>query len=268
MNPFKRIQEEYDNSLEEIRNSETSNERSYINSIDKFMQVKKEASNLYNQMRNDSIPMNIPQLQPQQPQYAHQFAPPQYNMAYPQLYNQDAYVQNSATTFKPIPPRPSIFINDIFTGVGDSNMSSVRNVIDEQARPQNQHGSLPSRSPGKCINSSFSNKINQTQFRSGDDVVSMQADNGNVYQFNNGNQSNAPICASPQIFDQSMEPKWLPQNAPTLGTITKEQYQQSVAAEFYKQEQARKNNFMNYFNSPMNNPNNPVWKPMDSKYLN
>ena len=272
MNPFKRIQEEYDNSLKEIKNSETSNnERGYINSVDNFMQVKKEASNLYNQMRNDSIPLNIPQLKPPPQQYVHQFAPPQYNMAYPQLYNQDAYVQNSIPTIQPPPIRPSIFINDIFTGVGDSNMNSAINVIDvpnqqQQFQPQNR--SAPSRSPGKCINSSFSNKLNQAQFRSGDDVVSMQADNGNVYQFNNGNRSNAPICASPQIFDQSVDPKWSPQNAPSLGTSTKEQYQQNLAAEFYKQEQARKNNFMNYFNSPMNNPNNPVWKPMDSKYLN
>lgn len=65
-NPFKRIQEEYDNSLNQIAQSEISDNRErYLNNINNFMDIKREAANLYNQMRNDSIPLNIPQLQNQ-----------------------------------------------------------------------------------------------------------------------------------------------------------------------------------------------------------
>lgn len=273
-NPFKRIQEEYDNTLQEIKNAEISNnERSYVNNVDKFMKIKKEASNLYNQMRDDSIPLDIPQLKNSQQSYM-QFIPPQYNNAYPQMYTQNnAYLQQSSNFEKTKPiPQTSIFINDLYTGVGDSNLNSVFNVIDNKNDSANMAGRTYLQAPKKpiCINSSFSNNVNQSQFLQGNDVVSMQADNGNIYQFNNGNKGgNAPpMCASPHLFNQHLDQKWLPQNAPMLGTITKEQYQQKVSTEYYKQQQARQNNYMNYSNSPLNNPNNPVWKPIDSKYLN
>lgn len=294
-NPFKRIQEEYDNSLNQIAQSENSNNQErYLNNINNFMDIKREAANLYNQMRNDSIPLDIPQLQnqnggplsnvpvlnppPLRPEPfipAPQFVPPQYNVAYPQFYNPKLYEPvEPKVQYVPTPTeKPTIFVNDIFTGVGDPSMNSVRNVVEispEQQKQQQQEMQRAAqraiKKPGKCFNSSFSNMINQAQFLNGDGVVSMQADNGNVYQFNNGNRANAPICAPPNIFGDNMG-KWSVQNAPTLGTVTKEQYQQNLAVEFKQQQEAR-NNFMNYFNSPLNNPNNPVWKPMDSKYLN
>lgn len=296
-NPFKRIQEEYDNSLNQIAQSEISDNRErYLNNINNFMDIKREAANLYNQMRNDSIPLNIPQLQnqtkplanvpvvqppPLQPQQsfipAHQFVPPQYNVAYPQFYNPKLYEPTEPKIqYLPTPtPKPSIFINDIFTGVGDPSLESVRNVVEitplqqqqqQQELQQRAAAMRAAKKPGKCFNSSFSNMINQAQFLNGDGVVSMQADNGQVYQFNNGNRANAPICSIPNIMGDNMG-KWSVQNAPVLGTVTKEQYQQNLAVEFKQQQEAR-NNFMNYFNSPLNNPNNPVWKPVDSKYLN
>lgn len=293
-NPFKRIQEEYDNSLNQIAQSENSNNQErYLNNINNFMDIKREAANLHNQMRNDSIPLDIPQLRnlniplanvpvvqppPLRPEPfipAPQFVPPQYNVAYPQFYNPKLYEPTEPKIqYIPTPTeKPSIFVNDIFTGVGDPSLNSVRNVIEitpeqqaaQQAALQRAAYRAPKK-PGKCFNSSFSNSVNQAQFLNGDGVVSMQADNGQVYQFNNGNRANAPICSIPNIFGDNMG-KWSVQNAPVLGTVTKEQYQQNIATEFKQQQEAR-NNFMNYFNSPLNNPNNPVWKPMDSKYLN
>jgi hypothetical protein len=130
----------------------------------------------------------------------------------------------------------------------------------------------------KCTNSSFSNRLNQAQFRSGSEVVAMQADNGNVYHFDNGNRAGAPLCATAASLNMHQDIPWTPQNLPVLTTMNKDAYVNNVLAQRQQQQECKQNqafrraNFTNYLNNkasgPLNNPNNPIWKPLDSKYLN
>jgi hypothetical protein len=99
----------------------------------------------------------------------------------------------------------------------------------------------------------------------------MQADNGKVYHFENGNKAGAPLCSASNYANTYREPSWLAQDLPSLTTMDKEQYYNRLASQ---PNCGAKVNFMRYDTSrgagvsSMNNPNNPIWKPLDSKYLN
>ncbi len=284
-NPFQKLQNEYDVTLQNIKNSEIAElqnpmnrslENNYVHNVDNFFKVKQQVANLSNQMinNNEISPLSIPQLQ----EYCQNNK--LYNVAYPNL-------QADLRPLRPLPPQPkSIFVNDMFTGSNERmGGGPMMNVLDmsnnyrslaegndcDKARNMNRSLSAPK----KCINSSFSNRLNQAQFRSGSEVVAMQADNGNVYHFDNGNKINAPLCATAASLNMHRDPSWVPQDLPVLNTINKEIYMNKLnaqQADCRQQQAMNRANFMNYQNAqasgPLNNPNNPVWKPLDSKYLN
>lgn len=276
-NPFYRIQKEYDTTLENIKQAEISEiqnpsdrslEQKYLNYVDTFYKIKKDASELNNSMINNSQSLDIPQLRE-----LCNDANSMYNMAY----------QNLSNEMKPLNPPPipngssrSPFLNDMFLG---SQVGPVMNVLDmtNNYRSLNETRKRMNRADTvNCTNSSFSNRINQAQFRSGSDVVSMMADNGKVYEFDNGNRANAPMCATSQSFNNHIDKSWLPQDLPVLTTMNREKYLSNLLS----QEQNQQNQCnaasaralalqnINSANNPMNNPRNPIWKPLDSKYLN
>jgi|CXWK01.1.fsa_nt_gi hypothetical protein len=270
-NPFQKLQNEYDTTLENIKQAEISEikdpsnrnaEQNYVHYVDNFYKIKNDVSQLSNSMINKSQSLDIPQLRSQCNDSRDMF-----NLAYPNLAND----------LRPLNPPPvqtknlSPFVNDMFLG---SQQGPVMNVLDmtNNYRYLNDIKRFNRANTLGCTNSSFSNQINQAQFRSGSDVVSMMADNGRVYQFDNGNRANAPMCATSQSLDNYQDVEWLPQNLPTLTTMNKEKYlnnltianqQMATQQNSYKEIQRNASN-----NSMMNNPRNPIWKPLDSKYLN
>lgn len=291
-NPFNQIQQEYVSSIDTIKKVELAEvkdpmnrslEQDFVKSVDNFIKVKLDAAHLSNSMINPSEPLNIPQLQ----EYCQNNN--MFNMAYPNITPQKSVRK----------PAESIFVNDMF--VGDS-AGPMMNVLDMSSnyrslaqknpcgnRSQNMPVNQNINRNGGCVNSSFSNRVNQEQFRSGSNVVAMMADNGKVYHFDNGNRAGAPLCASPNNFNQHDDMPWTPQNAPVLTTMTKEQYVNNLQAQQradcqnrQARERAMFDTRMNLqASAPLNNPNNPVWlnpnnpdhnkpawKPLDSKYLN
>lgn len=283
-NPFQYLQKEYDTTLQNIKQAEIAEinnptnrslEQNYISNVNNFYKVKKEVSQLTNSMINNALPLDIPQLQ------EHCKDTKMYNMAYPNL-RQD---------LKPLNPppqqKPSLFVNDIFTG---SQSGPVMNVLDMSNnyrslaqgtscdKNRNERALASGATRKKCINSSFSNRLNQAQFRSGSDVVAMQADNGNVYHFDNGNRAGAPLCSTAVSLNSHRDIDWTPQNLPVLTTMNKDVYVNNLMAQRQQQQECKQNqanqraNYTNYLNSrasgSLNNPNNPIWKPLDSKYLN
>lgn len=278
-NPFQYLQKEYDTTLQNIKQAEIAEinnptnrslEQNYISNVNNFYKVKKEVSQLSNSMINNALSLDIPQLQ------NHCENNKMYNMAYPNL-QQD---------LKPLNPPPqqksTLFVNDLFTG---SQGGPVMNVLDMSnnyrslAEGTNCERALASGATRKkCINSSFSNKLNQAQFRSGSEVVAMQSDNGKVYHFDNGNRAGAPLCATAASLNMHRDVPWTPQNLPVLTTMNKDAYVNNVMAQRQQQQECKQNqafrrlNYANYLNNKasgtLNNPNNPIWKPLDSKYLN
>lgn len=282
-NPFQQLRNEYDATLSNIRqaeiqeNKDPSNrsiEQNYQSSVNNFYKVKEEVAQLSNSMVNNEISLNIPQLK----SYCENNK--MYNVAYPELPNALRPLN------QPTEQKPSLFVNDLFTGSGGGPVMNVLDMSNNyrsltqglQCSGNNNRSLSNASNINKCTNSSFSNRINQSQFRSGSDVVSMMADNGNVYQFDNGNRSNSPLCRIPASLNQYRDIPWVPQNLPTLTTMSKDAYVNNVLAQ--KQQQVECNQrqamkraqYYNYNNVqgglPLNNPNNPVWKPLDSKYLN
>lgn len=275
-NPFQYLQNEYDTTLSNIKKAEIEEnkeplnrniEQNYQSNVNQFFKLKQDIATLSNSMVNNTIPLDIPQLR----NYCENNK--MYNMAYPNLDN-DLKPLNPSTDKK-----PSIFVNDLFTG---SNSGPVMNVLDMSSNYRSlsdkKNNCQRSVNLNRCTNSSFSNKINQAQFRSGSDVVSMMADNGNVYQFDNGNRANAPLCSTPAKLNQFRDVPWTPQNLPTLTTMSKNAYTNNIMAQKQQQNECKERQAMqrmNYYNynnaktsSSLNNPNNHVWKPLDSKYLN
>jgi len=272
-NPFQQLQKEYDNTLENIKRAEISEnkdpsnrnlEQNYVHYVDNFYKIKKDVSELSNSMINKSQSLDIPQLRE-----ACNDANSMYNMAYPNLSND----------IKPLNPKPvetkslSPFVNDMFLGSQQGPVMNVLDMTNNYRSMMDRKKTFRANTIG-CTNSSFSNQINQAQFRSGSDVVSMMADNGQVYQFDNGNRANAPMCATSQTFDNYQDTNWLPQNLPVLTTMNRQKYLSSLATsnqQMDSQQNMYKNmqrNEMMSSNSLMNNPRNPIWKPLDSKYLN
>jgi hypothetical protein len=272
-NPFQQLQNEYDTTLENIKKAEISEnkdpsnrnlEQNYVHYVDNFYKIKKDVSQLANSMINNSQSLDIPQLRSQCNDSRDMF-----NMAYPNLAND----------LKPLNPPPmqpkslSPFVNDMFLG---SQQGPVMNVLDmtNNYRYLNDKKRFNRANTIGCTNSSFSNQVNQAQFRSGSDVVSMMADNGQVYQFDNGNRANAPMCATSQTFDNHQDVNWSPQNLPVLTTMNRQKYLNSLATSNQQMEtqqnaykEIQRSEIMSN-NSLMNNPRNPIWKPLDSKYLN
>lgn len=275
-NPFQFLQKEYDTTLQNIKQAEIADinnptnrslEENYISNVNNFYKVKKEVSQLSNSMINNALPLDIPQLQ------SHCENNKMYNMAYPNL-------QQDLRPLNPPPEqKPSLFVNDLFTG---SQGGPVMNVLDMsnnyRSLAEGNRAVTKGSTRKKCINSSFSNKLNQAQFRSGSEVVAMQADNGNVYHFDNGNRAGAPLCATAASLNMHQDVPWTPQNLPVLTTMNKDAYVNNVMAQRQQQQECRQNqamqraNFTSYLNNKasgaLNNPNNPIWKPLDSKYLN
>lgn len=279
-NPFQYLQKEYDTTLQNIKQAEIdeinnptnrSLEQNYLSNVNNFYKVKKEVAQLSNSMINNALPLDIPQLQ------NHCQNNKMYNMAYPNL-------QQDLKPLNPPPQqKPSLFVNDLFTG---SQGGPVLNVLDmsnnyrslAEGTTCDQNRSLRAGNINKCTNSSFSNKLNQEQFRSGSEVVAMQGDNGKVYHFDNGNRAGAPLCATAVSLNMHRDIPWTPQNLPVLTTMNKNAYVNNVMAQRQQQQECKQNqafrraNYTNYLNNKaagsLNNPNNPIWKPLDSKYLN
>lgn len=271
-NPINTLVTKYNDSLQNIEQLEMNRSvdpmfnQQFAQSVDEFFNVKKQISNVYNNMRA-----------PLFPQYTQ--SPSERSLQCDTRQQQQRAMQQQ--------PPTTIFLNDLFTGQngGFNTDKGVRNIIEEnpyqQAQLQQQQNYANSRkfqqnSPDlflkKCVNSSFDNRLNQPQFNSNSDVVFMQTDNGSVVPIDNADMlsPNAMKCGTYSPNNISNGYSFNPLSAPVLASISKNQYMNNLAAEFNRQNSVRNTslNEKNWVNSPLNNPNNPIWKPMDSKYLN
>lgn len=270
-NPFQHLQKEYDTTLENIKKAEISEnkdpsnrslEQNYVHYVDNFYKVKQQAADLSNSMINYNRTLDIPQLQ--------NCNNNMFNVAYPNLANEIQPLSNPLSNSNNKKPDNSIFLNDMFLGDRQGPIMNVLDMSNNFRSMANRNRRLQRADTVKCTNSSFSNSINQAQFRSGSDVVSMMADNGKVYQFDNGNRANAPMCNASQMNNTYQESAWLPQDLPVLTTMSKGQYLSNLAQQ-QQQAQAPLQHVPLQRGGGgvgLNNPRNPIWKPLDSKYLN
>lgn len=272
-NPMNTLVNKYNDSLQNIEQLEMNRSvdpmfnQQYVQSVDQFFNVKKQVSDMYNNMRTP-----LPQIA----------TAPDYRMLQAPI---SPIPQRKPTNFQ---PPPTIFLNDLYTGLNGNVQTDkgVRNIIEEnpyqnyqlqeQQNYANTRKQQTQNSPGlflkKCVNSSFSNKLNQSQFRSDSDVVLMQTDNGSVVPIDNADAiaPNSMKCGTYNPNSISMGYSFDPLSAPVLASISKNQYMNNLAAEFNRQNSVRNQHLKetNRMNRPLNNPNNPIWKPLDSKYLN
>jgi len=259
-NLLQSIVEKYNTTLNEIESDKNPSVDRAL--VDNFFDIKKQVSDIYNSMRNNSPPLMTPgnTITP--------YIPPQALAA-------------ARNTVGPI------FLSDMYNGYNGPNDKSlrtltgndyaVRNEIEpnplaqqQQFQRMQQRNNPNVNAPmfaKRCINSSFSNALNQEQFRSDADVVMMQADNGSIVPINNANvydRSGMPKCNQRAYdFANFQNEEYTQANMPVLKSVTKQQYQQNLAQEMARQNQARDVSFYN----PLNNPANPIWKPVSSKYV-
>lgn len=269
-NPLQNMVEKYNKTLNEIENNGNNSNNMDRALVENFFDIKKQVANIYNGMRNNSLPLGSPDntKTPHSPHTPNQSRPP-----------------------PPSSNPGSIFLSDMYNGYNGPNDTSnrslsgndyaVRNTIvpnplaqqqqfQRMQRQQQQQNANPMFAK-RCINSSFSNALNQSQFRDNSDVIMMQTDNGNMVPINNANvydRSAAQQCKP--AFDHNMmgideQPTW--QSMPILTTVTKQQYQQNVDQEMARQNQVREMAPNPWSNNPLNNPANPVWKPVQNKYM-
>lgn len=262
-NPLQSIVEKYNTTLNEIESDNNpSVDRALVNN---FFDIKKQVADIYNSMRNNGPPLMAPG------NASPPYIPPQALAA-------------AAKTSGPI------FLSDMYNGYNGPNDKSlrtltgndyaVRNEIEpnplaqqqqfQRMQQRNNPNVMAPMFAKRCINSSFSNDINQNQFRSDADVVMMQADNGSLIPVNNANvydRAATQICKP--TFDQNFfqNEEYTQQNMPVLKSVTKQQYQQNLAREFARQNEVRDITLNPWSNNPLNNPANPIWKPVSSKYV-
>lgn len=261
-NPLQSIVEKYNTTLNEIENdTNPSTERALV---DNFFDIKKQVADIYNSMRNNGPPLMTPG-----------------NTITP-------YVSPQAlTASKSVGP---IFLSDTYNGLNGPNDKSLRSlngndyavrteIVPNPLAQQQQFQRMQQRNnpninasmfPKRCINSSFSNNVNQNQFRSGLDIVMMQADNGSLVPINNANvydRSAAQSCKPAFDHNYFQDQEYTQQNIPLLKSVTKQEYQQNLAKEMSRQNEVRDITLNPWSNNPLNNPANPIWKPVSSKYM-
>lgn len=238
INPLQSLVNQYNITLNEIdRDVNPSTERALV---DEFFDIKKQAADMYNSMRNSGgvleTPGNtityMPQPQP--------------------VYSSPIFVSDMYNGFNGPP------VKKMMTGVD----YAVRNEIgpnplaQQQLFQRMQNRNNPNVNsvmfPKRCINSSFTDA---QQFRDNSDVIMMQADNGSYVPINNASvydRSGSPTCASSYTNQNPMNSEELTwQNTPVLKSVTKQEYQQNIAREIARQNQVRENQ----------------WKPVSSKYM-
>lgn len=263
-NPLQSIVEKYNTTLNEIESDRNPSVDRAL--VDNFFDIKKQVSDIYNSMRNNSPPLMTPgnTITP--------YIPPQALAA-------------ARNTVGPI------FLSDMYNGYNGPNDKSlrtltgndyaVRNEIEpnplaqqQQFQRMQQRNNPNVNAPmfaKRCINSSFSNALNQDQFRSDADVIMMQADNGSLVPINNANvydRSGIPKCNQRAYdFANYQNEEYTQANMPVLKSVTKQQYQQNLAQEFARQNEVRDVTLNPWANNSLNNPANPIWKPVSSKYV-
>jgi hypothetical protein len=134
--------------------------------------------------------------------------------------------------------RAPLFVGDLFTG--DNNLT--RNVIslprmsasEYIAQRYPEHGVS---FPPPCLNSSFSNALNQNQYNSKADVVLMQTDSGGVVPIDNA--MNIENTCKRNYMPQMPQDMWSVANAPVLTSVSKQNYMQNLANEHNRQSIAR-----------------------------
>lgn len=264
-NPLQNILSKYNSTINEIE-QDSGSDRALV---DNFFEIKKQVANIYNSMRDNSPPLASPG-----------------NTITPYVPNNVNYGNTQPKTMGPI------FLSDMYNGFNGPNDTSnrsmsgndyaVRNEIipnplaqqqqfqrmQQRNNPNLQHSGKGTMFAKRCINSSFSNALNQNQFRSDSDVVMMQADNGSLVPINNAYvYDRAATQGCKPAFDAQMmrNEEYTQQDFPILKSVTKQQYQQNIAQEMARQNQVREQN--PWSNNPLNNPANPIWKPVQSKYM-
>ena len=265
--PLQSIVEKYNTTLNEIENDNNpTTERALV---DNFFDIKKQVADIYNSMRNNSPPLMTPgnTITP--------YVPPQ------------ALAAAARNTVGPI------FLSDMYNGYNGPNDTSLRtltgndyavrneivpNPLAQQQQFQRmQQRNNPNFAPQqgamfakRCINSSFINDVNQSQFRSDSDVIMMQADNGSLVPINNANvydRAATQMCKPAYDHNYFQNEVYTPENMPVLKSVTKQQYQQNLAQEMARQNEVRDLTLNPWSNNPLNNPANPIWKPVSSKYV-
>lgn len=241
VDPLQSIVNKYNITLNEIDNVNPSTERALV---DEFFDIKKQAADVYNSMRNSGgvlqTPGNtityMPQPQP--------------------VYSSPIFVSDMYNGFNG-PPSKQMSRSDGGSDYAVRNEIAPNPLAQQQFFQRMQNRNNPNMSANsnapmfakRCINSSFTDS---QQFRDNSDVIMMQADNGSYVPINNAavyDRSGGQSCASSYPNQMNEVISW--QNAPVLKSVTKQEYQQNIAREMARQNQVRENQ----------------WKPVSSKYM-
>jgi hypothetical protein len=258
------IVEKYNTTLNKIENDNSpADERALV---DNFFDIKKQVADIYNSMRNNGPVLPTPG-----------------NTITPYIPPQALAAQHKKGN--------SIFVSDMYNGYnGPDSMATarssggdyvVRNEIlpnplaqQQQFQRMQQRGNPVLQGQGamfaqRCINSSFSNNVNQGQFRNDSNVVMMQTDAGSLVPINNAHiYDRAATESCKPAFDQKyfQNEQYTQQNMGMLKSVTKQEYQQNLAHEMARQNEVRAASNP-WSNNSLNNPANPIWKPVSSKYV-
>jgi hypothetical protein len=236
-NPLQMIVNKYNTTLNEIdRDVNPSTERALV---DEFFDIKKQAADVYNSMRNSGGILETPG---NTITYMHQPQP---------VYSSPIFVSDMYNGFNGPAPKKMISGVDyaVRNEIGPSPLAQQQLFQRMQSR-NNPNVNAPMFAK-RCINSTFTDS---QQFRDNSDVIMMQADNGSYVPINNSavyDRSGGQTCTSSYSNQSPMNGELSWQNTPVLKSVTKQEYQQNIAREIARQNQVRENQ----------------WKPVSSKYM-
>lgn len=238
VNPLQSIVNKYNITLNEIdRDINPSMERALV---DEFFDIKKQAADMYNSMRNSGGVLETPG---NTITYMNQPQP---------VYSSPIFVSDMYNGFNgPQPPKKMTYGTDyaVRNEIGPNPLAQQQLFQRMQSR-NNPNVNAPMFAK-RCINSSFTDS---QQFRDNSDVIMMQADNGSYVPINNASvydRSAIQTCASSYTNQNPRNEELTWQNTPVLKSVTKQEYQQNIAREVARQNQVRENQ----------------WKPVSSKYM-